>query len=170
MPFLSKKCHFRHFPGGYPGFEHFFTFSIGFSTRISRFFAKVLGFSGFSGVPVIKEGKALHCAQLIFWVGLFYAQCNGPRFYTARFPDFPENGVQKGVKNGHFSIEYGLSIRGPRGARGGLFFIYRGTGSENDCLTRVNHPPDSENGVFFDVFLIVFRSKSAIFRPKFDHF
>ena len=85
-------------------------------------------------------------------------------------PVFPGILMILGVKNGVVFIDYGLSKWGPLVPPGGVLLIYRGTGSEKDCLTRVNHPPDRKNGVIFDVFLIENRSKSSIFSPKKCHF
>ena len=36
-----------------------------------------------TGIPVIKEEQALHCAQVIFSMVLGVAQCNGNRFLHA---------------------------------------------------------------------------------------
>ena len=81
-----------------------------------RFFPENLTFLGvpggsvlMTGIPVIKEEQALHCAQVIlFSLVVYNAQCNGNRFLHAISRNL-------GVKTGQ------IPVRGP--PRTGLYML-----------------------------------------------
>ena len=81
--FSGKSDFFEFSRGGTRVWTTFFDLVLGFPLGFSRFFRKFWvfrGFPGFSGVPVIKEGKAIALRTIdIFWC-FVVAQCNGPRF------------------------------------------------------------------------------------------
>ena len=93
MSFLTEKraksVIFGVSPGGTREMKRFFNLVLGFPLGFPGFLPKFWDFRVFPGYLSSKREKLLHCAQLIDSVFVIGAQCNGPRFYTSRFPYFP---------------------------------------------------------------------------------
>ena len=104
--FSGKSDFFEFSRGGTRVWTTFFDLVLGFPLGFSRFFRKFWvfrGFPGFSGVPVIKEGKAIALRTIDISVWLLFCAMQWSQVLNGEVPVFPgklvENEGVLGVKN-----------------------------------------------------------------------
>ena len=98
--FSGKSDFFEFSRGGTRVWTTFFDLVLGFPLGFSRFFRKFWvfrGFPGFSGVPVIKEGKAIALRTIDICVFCLVCAMQWSQVLYRRFPYFPESWVKMRV-------------------------------------------------------------------------
>ena len=103
--FSGKSDFFEFSRGGTRVWTTFFDLVLGFPLGFSRFFRKFWvfrGFPGFSGVPVIKEGKAIALRTIDICGFVLGCAMQWSQVLNGEVPVFPGNLVEN---EGHFGVK-----------------------------------------------------------------